>query len=583
MWEIESDRFTTDRLLCLLCGDQNFKVILPCNKHTICKKCVQKPTITKKFSNKRHPEIEVICPYCRCVGKGECAENMEANDLLEFYRGLRAKGGKECSLHVLHERLYSCRTCDNKELFCLMCFAEKHMGHIIFKSECITEDHLLNSSHTTSTVKPVFDHKCTPPTSDDDDDTCDDDEDYREKEIGSKGKKRKAADHSVQIDSTRFSERDNTEEGDELCKDIYSEKSRESKNRGRKELERLAPKKSKKVKMEDWMNHYYALLSYGDEHKDSKGKANYNVPKGYVYGTGEDEVALGDFVSNLNFKKLAKEKEDLLLPLITEGDFSILFGENEADNCNTKCINNTKDDSLDNHSCPADINTDSKALIQQPQKGVGRKQKQERQQPPHLQQEDNQRQQHSHRNQRINHDQQSLLQAVFSSSSHSSRVHDGYYYNNNSSSNNDNNVTNNDNYHDDNVTLWKGRPPLPAELELKSCILYIHREPDNEREYIRWGQIKDFDSDINGCSNDTKILTRYVQPSDIDNMEKCSYTIYHDTAYFAMYKDILLWGLTLKEGKHSTAKKWCTTDDSKTKVAEFLRNNQRSKLTFKDD
>jgi hypothetical protein len=123
---------------------------------------------------------------------------------------------------------------------------------------------------------------------------------------------------------------------------------------------------------------------------------------------------------------------------------------------------------------------------------------------------------------------------------------------------------------------------LPSELELKSCILYIYREPDNEREYIRWGQIKEFNNDIYGCSNDTKILTRYVQPSNTENMEKCSYTIF-DKEYFAIYKDILLWGLTLKAGKHSTSKKWCTTDDSKTKVAEFFRNNQKSKLTFKYD
>lgn len=583
MWEIESDRFTTDRLQCQICFDQNFKVILPCNKHTICKKCVQNPTITKKLSNKRPPEIEVTCPYCRCVGKGKCAENMEANDLLEFYRALRAKGGKECSLHVLHERLYSCQTCDNKELFCLMCFAEKHMGHIIFKSECITEDHLLNSSPTTSTVKPVSDRKFTPtpPTSEDDDFSSDYDEEYHEKEKCSKGKKRKTADHSVQIDSTSFSERDNTEELDGLCEDIYPEESRENDNRVRNKLERLTPKKSKKVKMEDWMNHYYALLSYGDENKDSEGKANYNVPNGYIYGKGEDEMALGDFVSKLNFKTLAEEKYDLLLPLITEGDFSILFGENEADSCNSKG-NSTKDSSIDNQSCPADINTDSKVSIKQQKKGEGRQQKQEKQQPLQLQQEDNQYQQHSHHNQRINHDQQSLLQNPSSSSSYSSKVDDDYYYNNKSTSNNDNNVTNSDNYHIDNVTLWKGRPPLPSELELKSCILYIYREPDNEREYIRWGQIKEFNNDIYGCSNDTKILTRYVQPSNTENMEKCSYTIF-DKEYFAIYKDILLWGLTLKAGKHSTSKKWCTTDDSKTKVAEFFRNNQKSKLTFKYD
>lgn len=588
MWEIESDRFITSRLLCSLCDDQNYKVLLPCNRHTICKKCVQNPTITKKNPNKRPPEIEVTCPYCFCVGKGECAENSEANDLLELYRDLRAKGGKECQSHVLHESLYLCRTCDTEKPFCLMCFEEKHIGHIIFKTGLFTEDRLLSSSPIASIVEPPSNQKSTPPTSDDDDVGCDDDEDYREKERrGSTGKKRKVANHSVQKNSTRFLEKSKTEEGNGPDIDMFSAESKESKNRTVRELERLAPKRSKKEKNEDWMKCFYALLSYGDEHKDSEGKANYNVPRAYIYGKGEDELPLGAFVSTINFKHMSGEKYDLLLPLVLAGDFSILFGETEASSSNTKSNDSTKDEGTNYQKCSADIDKDSKELLGQQQKQEDRRLQQEKQEPHPRQQIDNQYQQHSHGNQQISHEQQSLLQAPPSSSSSSSShcsketVDDGYHYNNDNSKNN--NITNNDNYDIDNVTLWKRRPPLPSELELKSCILYMYREPDNKSEYIRWGQIKEFNNDMNGCSNNTKILTTYVQANNIKNIEKCSYTICNDVSYFATYKDILLWGLTLKAGKHSTLKKWCTTDDSKTKVAEFFRNNQKSKLTFKDD
>lgn len=127
-------------------------------------------------------------------------------------------------------------------------------------------------------------------------------------------------------------------------------------------------------------------------------------------------------------------------------------------------------------------------------------------------------------------------------------IDDGHPSNKNSNDNDNKNHNNHGNNGIINRTLWKPRPPLPAELELKSCILYIHREPGDQGEYIRWGQITKFDKDLYACYNDTLICTRWIEPSNVEHMERCSYIIHDNVEHLAIFKDILLWGLTLRAG-----------------------------------
>ena len=74
-----------------------------------------------------------------------------------------------------------------------------------------------------------------------------------------------------------------------------------------------------------WDQHFYALLNYGLEHQTKDGHLDYNVPKEYTCGEGDDKLLLGAWVKRLDFRCMSDERYTLLSSLAESGDFSICF------------------------------------------------------------------------------------------------------------------------------------------------------------------------------------------------------------------------------------------------------------------
>lgn len=359
---------------------------------------------------------------------------------------------------------------DISTYYSLMCFAEEHVGHIISEPKIVTEDQLKNSSFSgDSKISSSSDHRVSPASSDDDDNAeNDDDEEYQEvgrkRKVTSQQKKKLTSPENVATYSDRSKNRSGSSyidpsikpsEGDDCEVEVENgtgkkrsfqiDKPKGVTNRSR-EVECLslapAPSRSKKALMEIWMHHYYALLSYGEEHKDSKGIANHDVPKGYIYGKGEDATALGDWVSKqrLNLKTMAQEKYELLLVMFDgsepevensskkssdgPGDDSKAESDDARGNVGNKCrssAGNGSSDRLDD-DCAADSEGDPQGSKQQQHQQKQQLQQEQQQQLQQNSYQHQQQQQHSQladsdHHQQMNCDQQSRVQAPSSSSS----------------------------------------------------------------------------------------------------------------------------------------------------------------------
>ena len=294
MWENEIDEYLIQSLICPVCDKARQRKLLPCVIH---------PTHSPLL--------------------------LSSSDLLEKVLGLQ-NGHNQCQRHLLHESRYTCHTCDSKIPICLICFAEDHIGHIIKE---ISAD----NPH------------CQRPSLDDVDEDCD------ESVPIPQGKRRRLQQHRCDdnLQSTSFADRLKviglipltSENGP---RNVRTKKEGEATDMavcGNKELRDLtteAPSLSREYETkadiardEKWFKHYDALVTYGERNKCGD-RPNYNVPKDYVFNTEDGEIHLGLWVSNLNFRTLRAEYNEMMANLILNGSFEMLYGEKEGkDNINS--------------------------------------------------------------------------------------------------------------------------------------------------------------------------------------------------------------------------------------------------------
>ena len=136
MWDSKFDQIITESLKCSLCCGTQRKVLIPCNKHSICIDCEKKPSVTRKRKKDggKGTEFVIICPY-KCgefvLEEGRCLPATIINEMIDALSNFSSTGGSLCPKHVLHENRFHCISCANRQPLCLICFSEEHMGHNI--------------------------------------------------------------------------------------------------------------------------------------------------------------------------------------------------------------------------------------------------------------------------------------------------------------------------------------------------------------------------------------------------------------------------------------------------------------------
>jgi hypothetical protein len=678
MWENQIDQAIIESTKCKLCRETQCIVQLPCRKHSICIDCLDQPRISNS-KEKRDDRCKVVikCPYgCGEYNLSEGQYPLPAlnSELVEVISRLRTDQGTSCELHVLHEKRYRCLTCDDQQVICLICFAEKHISHVIKEvpraanpagptsfaalisasiaaspivpslgddSGGDTAPHDRNGSNhnqlgnkkranssdaeTSSKFKrPARNSFLRIPSPDSlqeteqDDDEQDndqraDDSAEAEADVGNNADADSDANNDDSDSGTIRSEEEAPElsfsdklrgigltpvaiKEEKVVKTAkppnsaakknmekkkskvvtFSERSRitrkslpkrvvmsesddsddpeESKGRrssadadtsakrvkGR-ELNSLKPaaaakklltrrdSKAELEREEKWDRHFFALLAYGEDNKSSEGVPNYNVPKDFVYGTGEDKLALGAWVNKLDFRNMTDDRSDRLGQLFEIGDFTIIFKEKKKSNTSEAKASNGNERS----SSSSSSSSSSKPGASRPRVTTAAA-------------SSNQLQQQL---MRIKSDPDSAAKSSSSPKTTQSTA--------------------------DKSALpapavappitpapapavrslvWRSRKPAPVDLKKGTCILHYQSKISSNGEvkkFLSFGQIKSsFDASLIEFSQSTKVVTCIMVPSNASDVKSSTFEIIGNSERLVKVEDVLLHGLSLVEGDY---------------------------------
>ena len=282
MWENDIDEHLIESFLCQECDDMQQRRFMPCGIHP------------------------ALCPH-----------PLNSSELLQKILNLQ-KGKNQCQRHLLHENRYLCSTCNTGKPICLICFAEDHIGHVI------TETYPNNIAHRRQYLDDVGE-KCG------------------ERALISKDKRRKLGEHQLESSEPSPTFVDRLKGvglipllAQENIRKVRTKKEGEThENSVSNEVKNLTSEKpsvSRKTESKHdvnrekiWLDHYFALISYGEDNKCGE-RPNYNLPENYIFNEGgSDELQLGQWVYKLNFKCMSDDFYMMISDLIDYGDFDILF------------------------------------------------------------------------------------------------------------------------------------------------------------------------------------------------------------------------------------------------------------------
>ena len=678
MWENQLDQAIIESTKCKLCFKTQCIVQLPCIKHSICIDCLDQPKVSNSRKKREDDRCKVVikCPY-GCgeynLSQGQYPLPATNRELVEVISRLRTDQGTSCELHVLHEKRYRCLTCDDQQVICLICFAEKHISHVIKEvpriakaSVAINSASSISASIVASPVVPCSGDDSGGYTSHHDSDSS------NRNQLGNKKRanrsdvespsqfKRPARNSFLRVPSPETQQQDNEQDADDSAEaDVsnsadaepdainddsdgcsirseeeppelsFSDKlrgigltpvavkeekvSKTSKSSNGAAKKNTATKKSEIVPVvqksrttrrsvsksvvmsesesddpeagkgrrssadadysmtrlkgrelknlyvepsaaseklltrtdskaeiereEKWDSHFFALLAYGEDNKNSEGVPNYNVPKDFLYGTGDDQLALGAWVNKLDVRNMTVERFDRLNQLFEMGDFTVILrGKKKpmTSGVSANTSSSSSNRSSNNSSSSSSSSSSSRPGASKPRVTTAAASSNQL-----LQQL-----------MRIKNDPDSAATSSSGLQTNQSATESSAlststpvpvpvppvipgpvrHY------------------------VWRGKKPRPEDLIRGTCILHYQVKISTNGEvkkFLSFGQIKsNFEpSSVNGTVN-TKVVTCIMVPSNPNEVKSSTFKINGNSERFVRIEDILLHSLSLVEGDY---------------------------------